>query len=43
MEEEEPTIGISEEEKNLNIKVDYNNVSGSENAVDSSDASALDC
>ena len=38
VEEEEPANGISEEEKNIDINVDDNNVSGSENLANSSGA-----
>jgi len=40
VEEEEPANGISEEEENVDINVDDNNVSGSENLANSSGANA---
>jgi hypothetical protein len=36
MEEEEPTIGISEEEESIEINTDDNNVCGPENPTNSS-------
>jgi hypothetical protein len=36
VEEEEPTIGISEKEENIEINTDDNNVSGPENPTNSS-------